>query len=183
MRRLLRCVALALVWIVPGGAGNDLRPVRLVAVDTNSPIRITAVHLGVKREGRLRRLVGDIACVSFENRSSTDVTQVTFHFVYYDTRQDHAADNELGRTGRFSPGVTIAGSDEKTHTLNLEDCVDLPDVPHDVALAVVFVTHVTSVGSVNWASTGPAVPMHLGRPDPAPSPVADDSSPAADATP
>jgi hypothetical protein len=130
----------------------------------------------------LRRVVGNVACVSFENRSRTDVTQVTFHFVYYDARQDHAADNELGRTGTFTPNVVIAGNDATTHTLNREDCVDLPDLPHDLALAVVFVTHVTSVGGVNWATTGPAVPMHLGRPDPSPSPP-DDASPAADPTP
>jgi hypothetical protein len=101
-------------------------------------------------------------CVSFENTDARTAKQITFHFVYYDTLNNHAGDTDLVRTGTFTHGSVIEGVNAKTGLINEEDCVRLPYHQQGIALVVMFVTSVTYADNSVFTTSGPAVPEHLG---------------------
>jgi hypothetical protein len=168
---LVRAATLALVIasIVPRVAAAET--VQLLQFNTKSAIQITAVRAGYRQASRRGSDVAQSVCVSFGNTDPRAVKQVTFHFVYYDTLDNHAGEADLVRTGTFAKRAVIDSVNEKVRTLNMEDCVVLPYHQQGIAVVVAFVKAVTFADGSVWTTPGPEIPEHLGAPAPGTSPT------------
>jgi hypothetical protein len=148
-------------------------PLQITDYDTHSGITVTHFSfLQVRNSHRFtpqengaagaHMRVATNACVSFVNTLPRAVTQVDFHFVFYDSSRDHAGDAELVRSGSFAPNTQIDFDlANRTGQEDAKDCVLVPYHDPRVALAVVFVKSATFADGSHWFTSGPAVAEHL----------------------
>ena len=101
----------ALGWPAVSSAQQRL-PLRITAYDTHSGIMVTQFRFLRVKDTHHASASGNTvvissqgtaisACVSFENTLPRSVTQVDFHFVFYDRLRNHAGDAELVAPARF----------------------------------------------------------------------------------
>jgi hypothetical protein len=165
----LRLATILVTCAFPCAVSADTTTTKITEVNTNSGIRATHFYFGHVHEHTARN-PGDAtpqvlqtrsACVSFENTDARTAEQITFHFVYYDTLNNHAGDTDLVRAGKFTQGTVIESVNAKTNLINDEDCVAIPYHQQGVALVVMFVTSVTYADNSVFTTSGPAIPEHL----------------------
>jgi hypothetical protein len=172
MRRTLFLITLTLAF----ADAAQVLPLRITAFDTHSGILVTQFRFLRVRDDHHASFSGNTvvissagtatsACISFMNTLPRDVTQVDFHFVYYDRLRNHAGEADLIRTGTFAPNVAIdANFANRNYLEDTKDCVLLPAHDPPLALAVVFVKSATFADGSQWATSGPAIAAHLGPP-------------------
>jgi hypothetical protein len=148
-------------------------PLQITDYDTHSGIAVTHFSFLQVRNSRraspqengaagAHMAVATNACVSFVNTLPRAVTQVDFHFVFYDGARNHAGDAELVRSGSFAPNAEIDfNPDNRTGQTDTTDCVLVPFHDPRVALAVVFVKSATFADGSHWFTSGPAIADHL----------------------
>lgn len=162
----------ALGWPAVSSAQQRL-PLRITAYDTHSGIMVTQFRFLRVKDTHHASASGNTvvissqgtaisACVSFENTLPRSVTQVDFHFVFYDRLRNHAGDAELVRTGSFTPNTPIEVNFANLNGMeDTKDCVLLPFHDPPLARAFVFVKSVTFADGSQWVTSGPAVAEHL----------------------
>jgi hypothetical protein len=173
----VKATLLALVLIALGtplAAETQRMPLRITAFDTHSGIVVTRfsflqvrnAHKATAQENSISGAhmgVATNACVSFMNTLPRNVTQVDFHFVFYDRQLDHAGDADLIRTGTFGPNVPIEVDYGNRNGLeDTKDCVLVPYHDPRLTRAVVFVKSATFADGSQWVTSGPAIADHLG---------------------
>lgn len=148
-------------------------PLRITAYDTHSGIMVTQFRFLRVKDTHHASASGNMvvihsqgtatsACVSFVNTLPRDVTQVDFHFVFYDRLHNHAGDAELVRTGSFAPNTPIETNFSNLNGMeDTKDCVLLPFHDPPLALAVAFVKSATFADGSHWVTSGPAIAEHL----------------------
>lgn len=158
----------------PLAAETQRMPLQITAFDTHSGIVVTHFsflqvrnpHKATAQENSISGAhmgVATNACVSFTNTLPRNVTQVDFHFVFYDRSRDHAGDADLIRTGTFAPNAPIdVNLANRTGLEDTKDCILVPFHDPNVALAVVFVKSATFADGSQWVTSGPAIADHLG---------------------
>lgn len=131
-------------------------PVRTVQLETLSNIAVTGsiAIIGEKQRDRFM-------CVSFVNNDRRIATAITFHFDYFDRLGNHAGENELVRSGRFSQGVAIESADMNTGLANVAECASMPYSDRGRVANLVYVTSVTYGDGTIWNASGIVVPEHL----------------------
>jgi hypothetical protein len=130
-------------------------PLRTIQLESLSNVAVTgAVETAERPRERY-------ACLSFVNNDRRVATAITFHFNFYDNLGNQAGDSELVRSGRFTQGADIEGTDTKTNTTQLEDCAVMPYHDRPMRAEIVYVKSVTYEDGTIWNATGVVVPDHL----------------------
>jgi hypothetical protein len=171
--KLLLLAFMVIAFGLPEAAGAQQRlPLKITAYDTHSGIVVAQFRFLRVRDAHQGSVHGNTvviahglatsACVSFVNTLPRTVTQVDFHFVFYDRLHDHAGDAELVRTGSFASNTPIeANFANRNGDEDTKDCVLLPHHDPPLALAVVFVKSATFADGSQWVTSGPVIAEHL----------------------